>query len=100
MPSVRHRVNAAVAGDAVADEDRVRVKTAACELDGRLYLSPADGKVYRLSEKGDAWEEVGALRQPRIVHRLLPIGKNRMLVVGGSSKGAPTAELEEVHISN
>jgi N-acetylneuraminic acid mutarotase len=66
---------------------------AACVCDGRLYLSPADGKIYRLSEKG-AWVEVAALKQARFVHRLVAIGKNEMLAVGGAShKG--TVDLTE-----
>ncbi len=71
---------------------------AACSCDGRLYLSPADGKVYRLTEKGDRWEEVSALKQARVVHRMVPIGKGSMLVLGGSSKGSPTASVELVEI--
>lgn len=69
---------------------------AACVCDERLYLSPADGKIYRLSENG-AWVEVAALKQARFVHRLVAIGKNEMLAVGGAShKG--TVDLTE-HVS-
>lgn len=46
---------------------------AACTCDGRLYLSPADGKAYRLTEKGDAWEEIAVLKHARVVHRMVPI---------------------------
>jgi N-acetylneuraminic acid mutarotase len=67
---------------------------AACVVDDRLFVSPADGKVYRLTAAGDFWEEVGALKQPRIVHRVVPFGKQKMLAVGGSSKGVATAEPE------
>lgn len=72
---------------------------AACATDGRLYLSPADGKVYRLTEKGDAWEEVAMLKVARVVHRMLPIAKNQMLALGGSAKGSPTADVELVEIA-
>jgi N-acetylneuraminic acid mutarotase len=71
---------------------------AACSCDGRLYLSPADGKVYRLTEKGDAWEEVAALKQARVVHRMVPIGKASMLVLGGSSTGSLSTSVEQVEI--
>ena len=71
---------------------------AACSCDGRLFLSPADGKVYRLTEKGDSWEEVATLANARVVHRMVPTGKGQMLVIGGSSKGAPTSSVEVVEI--
>ncbi len=69
---------------------------AACVVDGKLYLSPADGKLYRLDQAGKAWDEDGALEQARIVHRVVPIGKGRMLAIGGSSKGSPSASVEVV----
>lgn len=72
---------------------------AACVVGGRLYVSPADGKLYRLNEKGNAWDEVGTLKQGRVVHRIVPIAKNQLLVIGGSSKGAPVAELEAVTLT-
>jgi N-acetylneuraminic acid mutarotase len=68
---------------------------AACDCDGRLYLSPYDGNVYGFDDKGAAWETVGALKLPRLVHRLVPIGKNQMLAIGGSAKG-PVANVELV----
>jgi N-acetylneuraminic acid mutarotase len=70
---------------------------AACVCDGKLYVNPADGKVYRLSEKG-TWDEVAAVKQPRFVHRVVPIGKNTMLVLGGSAKGAVVGLVEAVEV--
>jgi hypothetical protein len=49
-------------------------------------------------EKGDAWEEVGALKQARVVHRMVAIGKNQLLILGGSSKGSPSADVEMVEV--
>lgn len=71
---------------------------AACVLDDRLYVSPSDGKVHRLSEDGSKWEEVAALKQARVVHRVVPAGKN-LLVIGGSSKGAPTGSVEVIEVT-
>jgi N-acetylneuraminic acid mutarotase len=67
---------------------------ASCACGGRLYVSTADGKVWRLTEKGDAWEEVGQLKEPRFVHRLVAAGKNRLLAVGGASKKGNVALTE------
>ena len=36
---------------------------ASCVAGGRLYVSPADGKLYRLAAKGDFWEEAGNCRR-------------------------------------
>lgn len=69
---------------------------AACVCEGKLYVSPADGRLLRLSAKGDAWEEVGQLKQPRVVHRLVPIGPGKMLALGGASKTGNVALSEEV----
>lgn len=68
---------------------------AACVCDGKLYVNPADGKLYRLTDKA-SWEEAGAVKTPRIVHRVVPFGKNRMLVLGGNSKGSITGVVEDV----
>lgn len=60
---------------------------AAVGAHGRIYASPADGKVYRLSEKRDAWEPIAELQQRRIVHRIVPAGPNALLVLGGAGGG-------------
>jgi YHS domain-containing protein len=67
---------------------------AACVSAGRLYASPADGKLYRLTEKKDGWEEVGTLEKPRFVHRLVPTADNRLLALGGASKAGNVALTE------
>lgn len=59
---------------------------ASCVAGGRLYVSTADGKVWRLTEKGDAWDEVATLRRPRFVHRMVAAGDELLLAVGGASR--------------
>jgi N-acetylneuraminic acid mutarotase len=59
----------------------------ACTLDGRLYVTPSDGRVLRLSAKHDAWEEAGELKQSRIVHRMTPGANGTLIVVGGAAGG-------------
>ena len=54
---------------------------AACSVAGKLYVSPPDGKVYRLTIKKDAWEEVGNLETSRMVHRMVPAADDLLLVV-------------------
>jgi hypothetical protein len=67
---------------------------AACSAGGRLYLSAADGKCWQLAAAGDAWEPVGALKQPRIVHRLVPAAADRLVAVGGASRQGNVALTE------
>ncbi len=58
---------------------------AACVHEGSLYVSIADGALYRLNESKQDWEKAGNAT-PRIAHRLAPEGKN-ILVMGGAAKG-------------
>jgi N-acetylneuraminic acid mutarotase len=67
---------------------------AAAVLDGHLYVSPADGTVYRMAE--DKWEPVGALKTPRFVHRVVPIGSGKLLALGGASREGNVAASELV----
>lgn len=67
---------------------------AACTVGGRLYVSTADGKISRLSADGAAWEPVGQLKQPRIVHRMVSVGDHLIVTVGGASKGDNVALTE------
>jgi N-acetylneuraminic acid mutarotase/uncharacterized GH25 family protein len=69
---------------------------AVCTAGERLLVGPSDGKVYALTKKGDAWEEVGALRQPRLVHRLAAAPDGKVLAVGGASKQGNVAAVEAV----
>ncbi len=66
---------------------------------GQLYISGFEGKVYRLSAAGDAWEAVAELRTPRFFHRLLPHPDGRLIALGGASTighltGAELIEVE------
>jgi len=56
---------------------------AACSLDGKVYLNPSDGKIYRMN--GEKWDEVSAIKTPRKVHRMVPLAGGRMLVLGGAT---------------
>lgn len=67
---------------------------AAVVIDKTLYVSPADGTVYRLS--GDKWEPTVALKSPRFVHRMVPMGGGKILTLGGASKTGNVAECEVV----
>lgn len=63
---------------------------------GRLYYSGGDGMVYVLSSAGDAWDLVERLLFPRMFHRMVPLGDDRLAVLGGISGGAYQSSLEVV----
>ncbi len=69
---------------------------ASCLAGGHLYVSTADGRVHRLTADGKSWQEVGKLKQPRVVHRMVAANDNQLVVVGGASKGGNVASTETV----
>lgn len=69
---------------------------AACTVANRLYVSVADGTLYRLDETGKTWQKI-AQTTPRIVHRLAPDGSH-ILVMGGAAKGENMSLIEAVEI--
>jgi N-acetylneuraminic acid mutarotase len=69
---------------------------ASCVAAGQLYASVGDGKVVRLKADGSAWQEVGTVKQPRIVHRMVTASENLMLVLGGASKKGNVTMVETV----
>jgi uncharacterized GH25 family protein/N-acetylneuraminic acid mutarotase len=71
---------------------------AACTLDGKLYISVADGTLYRLNQAGTGWDKV-ASTTPRIVHRLAPNG-SELLVIGGAAKKKQLNLIEAVAVSS
>ena len=89
--------NAWSAGPVLPGKEINGFAPAACTLNGRLYASVANGKLYRLNEANQSWEEI-AKTTPRIVHRLIPDG-SRILVVGGASKGKNFDLIEVVELN-
>jgi N-acetylneuraminic acid mutarotase len=69
---------------------------AACTLGGKLYISPADGTLYCLNEKQDGWDEAGTLAKKRLVHRIVPGGRDFLLVLGGAAAGGNVADVEAI----
>lgn len=63
---------------------------------GKLYVSTFSGLLYRLSDDGQAWEKVQKLERDRFFHRMLPIGDNRLVFIGGASMA--TGKFAEVDV--
>lgn len=86
-------------GPAMPGGERVAFSPAACTVRGRLVLNTSEGPVYRLSEKGDAWEKVGEAAKKRIVARLIPFGADRVILLGGASGGGNADSLEVISVT-
>lgn len=71
---------------------------AACGLGGKLYLSAADGRIYRFDPAGKAWDDVGGVPDGRLAGRLVPASENRLLVLGGSTKNGNAAAIGVVDL--
>ncbi|MBI1831475.1 MAG: hypothetical protein HYR84_08500 [Planctomycetes bacterium] len=84
-------------GPALPGPARNGFTPAVCANAGKLYASPADGKLYRLSAKHDAWDNFGVLEKQRLVHRIVPAGAHSLLVLGGASQAGNVAHVEAIH---
>lgn len=71
----------------------------AWNLDGELYVCDLAGVLYRLSDKGSAWEEAGRIATPRFFHQLVPSHRGGLLVVGGASQDGHLATIERVQLN-
>jgi N-acetylneuraminic acid mutarotase len=58
---------------------------AAFAAGGRLYVSTYSGLLQRLSEDGQSWQTLAELERARFFHRMLPLGEDQLILVGGAS---------------
>jgi len=72
---------------------------AGCAAGGRVLASPLSGKISALSADGTKWEHVAALDPARFFHRLLPLGDDRLVAVGGSNRKEQITKLQLVSLN-
>lgn len=70
----------------------------ACVHAGNLYVSVADGTLYRLNEAKQEWEKSGNAT-PRIAHRIVSDDKT-ILVIGGAAKGQNSDLIEAASVAS
>ena len=80
--------------------DRVGFAPAAGVVGGRVVVNTFEGPVYRLTAAGDGWEKVGAAAHKRMVGRLVPLGKDAVVLVGGANGTANVPEVEVVRLAD
>lgn len=68
---------------------------AATVHDGSLYVSVADGTLYRLNESMERWDEAGRAT-PRVAHRMVSDGK-LILIMGGAAGGKDLSLIEAIN---
>jgi len=66
---------------------------------GRVFASPLSGKLSALSPDGAKWEEVATLDPARYFHRLLALGDDRLVAIGGSNRKGQITELQVVSLN-
>lgn len=72
---------------------------AAWGLESGLYVSGADGALYRLTDVYGEWERVAKLRVQRFCHRLLPDGDRALLALAGYSVSfGQTRSVERIRV--
>lgn len=70
---------------------------AATTVNNQIIINTSDGSVYRLTNGGKTWDLFHKLEKPRMVHRLVPYGKD-VLVVGGAFGGNNFDELQVIKV--
>jgi N-acetylneuraminic acid mutarotase len=74
--------------------------SSAFAVGGKLYVSTFSGLLYRLSDDGKSWEKVQKLERDRFFHRMLPIGENRLVFIGGASMASGKfAEVDVIELN-
>jgi len=73
--------------------------SAAIAVNERIYAEGMDGGVFRLREDGKAWERTAELSFPRYFSRLVTIGGDELLAVGGASRGGHLRQIESVSLA-
>jgi N-acetylneuraminic acid mutarotase len=79
----------------VSDNRMTGFATSSFAVGGHLYSTGASGIVYRLSADGTAWEVADRLLFPRMFLRLLPVGEDRLLALGGTGSNIGRTALVE-----
>lgn len=59
--------------------------TAAVSMNNQIYVSNISGKVMRLAERGEKWENVSELEVGRFFHQMLPLSQEKLLIIAGAN---------------
>lgn len=66
---------------------------------GKLYVSTNKGNLQQLASDGKSWKIARKLKRGRFFHRMLPLGDNRLVLVGGANMAVGKyAEVDVVRV--
>ena len=85
-------------GPELVGTGNIGFSVASCVVGGSAFLSGNDGKVYRLDGAGKTWEHIATQKVARFVHRIVPGGEGKLLVVGGAAHEGNARTVEEITI--
>ena len=85
-------------GPELPGSERGAFAPAACTVNGRIILNTLTGPVYRLTAKGDGWDKVGGAATKRLVARLVPLGSDRVILLGGATTAGNADSLEAIQL--
>ncbi len=87
------------AGELQGEDPITGFGSAAFAAGGDLYVSTIKGTLQKLNKAGDHWEIVQETPTARFFHRMLPLDKHRLLMVGGANMSTGKfAELEVLDV--
>lgn len=89
--------NAWSKGPALPGEKADGFGAAAIGCEAGLFASTRTGSIFRLAADGQSWQEIAQLKHPRFFHRLVADG-DRLVAVGGTSRGGKVAEVEVIQL--
>jgi N-acetylneuraminic acid mutarotase len=72
-------------GSAIPGSGMSGFGSSAFATDGSLYVSTLDGFVHRLDSADGSWTTIAKADRARFFHRMLPIAKNELLMIGGAN---------------
>jgi YHS domain-containing protein len=86
-------------GPEIPGTDKVGFSPASTVAGGKLILNTMDKSVYVLNEKGATWDKVSTTAESRFVHRIVPAGKDAVIVIAGAGPKGPHASIELVKLN-
>lgn len=68
-------------------------------MNDQLYVAGMSGILHRLSADGQSWESCAQLREGRFFHRLLPLGPDQLMIVGGATRKGHLTGIETIAVA-
>lgn len=83
----------------VGDSGMAGFGASAFATGGRLYVTTVSGTLQRLTADGKSWQVIAITPTARFFHRMLPIGENQFVMVGGSNREGRVTGVEVIEFT-